>query len=194
MLFFHFTCSVSLKKKRFKTKPCAGPQVPSFKVPSLSLWLLRGPRRDDLFCFASLVPSVVLAGLSVPQHGNVMVAGGWWLDLRHHLVSSSAIPVTPVRLLFFTYLFTHLEMAGTQMCFACTKCRKFGGVVLFLTDEEKQFKRFQNWRSAGTANRRPYVPRIFLRLGLCVQDFLSTSKYVSPDFVRMKKSWPDKLL
>lgn len=76
---FFFSSALSLwGETKLQTQPRAGPQVPSFKLPSHSLWLLRGPRRDDLFCFASLVPSVVRAVLSVPQHGNVMVARGGW--------------------------------------------------------------------------------------------------------------------
>lgn len=56
------------------------------------------------------------AGLSVPEHGNVMVArgdwrryrpGGLWLDLRHHhcLVRD---PHDTLTLAVFTYLFIHL--------------------------------------------------------------------------------------
>lgn len=140
--FFLFICVVSFKKKkkrRLKTKPCTGPQVPSFKLPSCSLWLLRGPRRDDLFCFASLVPSVVRAGLSVPQHGNVMVARGGWRCFRSRWFVTRPAP-SPRFLVHdprdaravavFTYSFTHLGTVGAQMCFACTECRKkFGGVI-----------------------------------------------------------------
>lgn len=145
------------KKERFKTKPHAGPQVPSFKLPSRSLWLLRWPRRDDLFCFASLVPSVVRAGLSVPQHGNVMVARGGWRCFRsRRLVTRPAPsprfsvrdPCDTSAVAVFTYLFTHLGMAGAQMCFARADCRKFGGDI-FNWYREAVWKFLKLWQPAA---------------------------------------------
>lgn len=135
---FHLIRLFEKNKKRLKTKPRAAPRVPSFKLPSRSLWLLRGPRRDDLFCFASLVPSVVRAGLSVPQHGNVMVARGGWRCFRSRWLVTRPVP-SPRFLVrdprdtravsVFTYLFTHLGTAGAQMCFVCLDCPTFVGVI-----------------------------------------------------------------
>ena len=88
-LFSLLFWATSRKKTRYPyLTPCKSPGP----IIQTSLWLPRGPRWNDLFCFASLVPSVVRAGLSVPEHGNVMVArGDWrryrpsglWLDLHH---------------------------------------------------------------------------------------------------------------
>lgn len=168
------------KKERLKTKPHAGPQVPSFKLPSRSLWLLRGPRRDDLFCFASLVPSVVRAGLSVPQHGNVMVARGGWRCFRSRwLVTRPAPsprfsvrdPCDTSAVAVFTYLFTHLWMAGAQMCFARTDCREFGGDI-FNWYREAVWNFLKLWQPAAlTLNRRPCVPWIYSHLGMRVVGF-----------------------
>lgn len=156
---FSFSSAPSLwekKKRQLKTKPRALPQVPSFKLPSRSLWLLRGPWRDDLFCFASLVPSVVRAGLSVPQHGNVMVArGGWRCFCSRGLWTRPApSPRFLVRdprdtraVAVFTDLFTHLGTVGAQMCFACTECCKFGGVI-FNWYREVVWKFLKLWQSA----------------------------------------------
>lgn len=77
-----------------KKNPYLTPRKFPGSIIQSSLWLPGGPRWNDLFCFASLVPSVVWADLSVPEHGNVIVArGDWrryrpslWLDPRHHPV------------------------------------------------------------------------------------------------------------
>lgn len=113
------------KKKAIHIQPHESPLIPSFKLPSLSLWLPRGPRWNDLFCFASLVPSVVRAGLSVPEHGNVMVArgdwrrcrpGGLWLNLCHHhcLVPDphDTIPFASQFLLIYSYIWADNKNAS----------------------------------------------------------------------------------
>lgn len=153
-----------LFEKRLKTKPRAGPRVPSFKLPSRSLWLLRGPRWDDLFCFASLVPSVVRAGLSVPQHGNVMVARGGWRCFRSRwLVTQSCT--------FTSFPRPQSPWHPCSRCFHFYLCmHAFGGVISNWYGEV--VSKFPKLWLLRAENRRPHVTPNLLSLGnICCRTF-----------------------
>lgn len=137
------------KKEKKTGYPYLTPRKSPGPIIQTSLWLPRGPRWNDLFCFASLVPSVVRAGLSVPEHGNVMVArGDWrryrpsglWRDLRHHhcLVCDPQDTLT-LAWLFYLFIHTSVENRNTDVytSFVYTKDGSFSWffmkVMLFVT-------------------------------------------------------------